>query len=51
MYVVVQHKILDRAVAVERGKTLLAGTGAPDGTRAVQFYPRVDGSAVSLASA
>jgi hypothetical protein len=47
MYVVVQHKILDRAIAVERGKALIAGTGAPDGARALQFYPRVDGSAVT----
>ena len=27
--------------------SLIAGTGAPDGTRALQFYPRVDGSAVT----
>jgi hypothetical protein len=47
MYVVVQHKILDPAVAFERGQTLIAGTGAPDGTRALQFYPHIDGSAVT----
>jgi hypothetical protein len=47
MYVIVQHTIRNREVAFERGQALIDGTGAPDGTRVLQFYPRVDGSAVT----
>ncbi|MCX4986014.1 hypothetical protein [Streptomyces sp. NBC_00572] len=45
MYVVVQHQILNPETAYPRGQALMSGTGAPDGTRVLQFYPHVDGSA------
>ncbi|POX56860.1 hypothetical protein C3489_03495 [Streptomyces sp. Ru71] len=47
MYVVAQHKILDQETAFPRGQALIEGIGAPDGTRVLQFYPHVDGSAVT----
>ncbi|MEV8097083.1 hypothetical protein [Kitasatospora sp. NPDC085879] len=47
MYVVVQHTILNPETAFPRGQALMSGTGAPDGTRVLQFYPHVDGSAVT----
>jgi hypothetical protein len=47
VYVIVQHQILDPEVAFPRGQALIAGDGAPDGTRVVQCYPHVDGSAVT----
>jgi hypothetical protein len=47
MYVVVQHQILNPEVAFQRGQALIDGVGAPEGTRALQFYPHVDGSAVT----
>jgi hypothetical protein len=47
MYVVVVHTILDRESAFDRGARLIAGEGAPEGTRALQFYPASDGSAVA----
>ncbi|MFE5805644.1 MULTISPECIES: hypothetical protein [unclassified Streptomyces] len=47
MYVVVQHRILNPETAFPRGQALMSGTGAPDGTRVLQFYPQVEGSAVT----
>ncbi|MFI6011410.1 hypothetical protein ACIBAG_21765 [Streptomyces sp. NPDC051243] len=47
MYVVVQHKILNLETALSRGQALIDGTGAPEGTRVLQCYPHVDGSAVT----
>jgi hypothetical protein len=47
MYVIVQHDIRNPEVAFPRGQALIDGIGAPDGTRVLQFYPRVDGSAVT----
>jgi len=47
MYVVVQHQILNPEIAFQRGQALIEGVGAPDGTRALQFYPHVDGTAVT----
>ena len=47
MYVIVQHDVRNPEVAFERGQALIDGTGAPDGTRVLQFYPRVNGSAVT----
>lgn len=47
MYVVVQHRILNPETAFPRGQALIEGTGAPEGTRVLQFYPSVDGSAVT----
>ncbi|WP_369148431.1 hypothetical protein [Streptomyces sp. R44] len=47
MYVVVHHKILNPETAFPRGQALIDGTGAPDGTRVLQFYPHVDGSVVT----
>jgi hypothetical protein len=46
MYVVMQHQIKDAETAFARGETLIKGEGAPDGVRALQFYPSSDGSAV-----
>jgi hypothetical protein len=46
MYVVVHHRIKDRDEALMRGQKLIKGEGAPAGTRALQFYPTSDGSAV-----
>ncbi|MBT2443718.1 hypothetical protein J7E93_27200 [Streptomyces sp. ISL-36] len=47
MYVVAQHKIVNPETAFPRGRSLMSGTGAPDGTRVLQFYPHVDGSVVT----
>jgi hypothetical protein len=47
MYVVAQHKIVNPETAFSRGQALIDGTGAPEGTRVVQFYPHVEGSAVT----
>lgn len=47
MYVVVQHKINDPEAAFARGEKLIRSEGAPAGTRALQFYPALDGSAVT----
>ncbi|MFJ8533175.1 hypothetical protein [Streptomyces sp. NPDC093591] len=47
MYVVVQHKILNPEAAFSRGQALTEGVGAPEGTRVLQAYPHVDGSAVT----
>jgi len=47
MYVVVFHRIKDPETAFSRGQNLLAGNGAPRGTRALQFYPSLDQSAVT----
>ena len=47
MYVVAQHKILNPEKAFPRGQALIDGIGAPEGTRVLQFYPHVEGSAVT----
>ncbi len=47
MYVIVQHDIQNRETAFPRGQAMIDGVDAPDGTRVLQFYPRVDGSAVT----
>ena len=47
MYVVVQHRIKDSAVAFARGERLIKNEGAPEGVRGLQFYPSRDGSAVT----
>ncbi|MGW1998074.1 hypothetical protein [Embleya sp. NPDC001921] len=47
MYVVVQHKILNPETAFSRAQALTDGIGAPGGTRVLQVYPHVDGSAVT----
>ena len=44
MYVVVQHRFNDPAVAFARGERLVTNDGAPDGVRGLQFYPSRDGS-------
>jgi hypothetical protein len=46
MYVAMVHQIKDAEKAFARGEALIKGEGAPTGTRAVQFYPAADGSAV-----
>ncbi|WP_159042723.1 hypothetical protein [Streptomyces curacoi] len=47
VYVVVQHKFLKPEAAFPRGQALIDGTGAPEGTRVLQFYPHVEGSAAT----
>ncbi|MFJ8080797.1 hypothetical protein RKD23_005346 [Streptomyces sp. SAI-170] len=47
MYVVVQHNFSNPEAAWSRGTALIEGRGAPEGTRVLQFYPRVDGSAAT----
>ena len=47
MYVIVQHDIQHPETAFPRGQAMIDGVGAPNGTRVLQFYPRVDGSAVT----
>jgi hypothetical protein len=47
MYVIVQHDIKNPELAFPRGQSLIDGVEAPDGTRVLQFYPHVDGSAVT----
>ncbi len=44
MYVVVQHTFKDPEAAFARGTRLISGEGAPEGVRALQFYPAKDGS-------
>lgn len=46
MYVVVQHRIIDRELAFSRGEKLIRNEDAPSGVRGLQFYPSTDGSAV-----
>jgi hypothetical protein len=47
MYVVVQHQIKHPETAFSRGERLIRNEGAPEGVRGLQFYPSVDGSAVT----
>jgi len=47
MYVVVQHRIKNPQTAFARGERLIQNTGAPAGARGLEFYPSVDGSAVT----
>ncbi len=47
MYVVVKHEITNPKVAFPRGEKLMKNDGAPSGVRVLQFYPSVDGSAVT----
>jgi hypothetical protein len=47
MYVVVQHTIKDPETAFSRGEKLIKGEGAPQGVRALQFYPSTDRSSVT----
>jgi hypothetical protein len=47
MYVVAQHRLLNPEIAFQRGEKLLAGEGAPEGVRNLQFLPARDGSAVT----
>ena len=42
MYIVLQHRITNPETAFARGQNLLDGTGAPPGTRVLQFYPSRD---------
>src|SRR5262245_34311385 len=44
MYVVVQHRFTNPAVAFARGERLINNDGAPIGVRGLQFYPSNDGS-------
>ena len=47
MYVAAIHTILDPATAFPRGERLIRGEDAPEGVRALQFYPARDGSTVT----
>ena len=47
MYVIVNHQLTDPPVALERGKRLMAGDGAPAGVRVLQFFPSRDATAVT----
>jgi len=47
MYVVVQHQIKDPQTAFSRGEKLIKNEGAPEGVRGLQFYPSMDGSAIT----
>lgn len=47
MYVAAIHDIQDPAAAFPRGDRLIRGEGAPQGTRALQFYPAQDQSTVT----
>ena len=42
MFIVLQHRITNPETAFARGQNLLNGTGAPAGTRVLQFYPSRD---------
>ena len=42
MLIVLQHRITNQDTAFTRGQNLLDGTGAPAGTRVLQFYPSRD---------
>ena len=44
MYVVVQHRFNDPAMALARGERLINNDGAPAGVRGLQFYPSRDGA-------
>ena len=44
MYVVVQHRFNDPAVAFVRGERLINNDDAPAGVRGLQFYPSRDGA-------
>ena len=44
MYVVVQHRFNDPAVALARGERLINNDDAPAGVRGLQFYPSRDGA-------
>jgi hypothetical protein len=46
MFIVLQHRITNPETAFARGQNLLDGTGAPHGTRVLQFYPSTDRNAV-----
>ena len=46
MYAVAKHAIKDPTTAFPRGERLQIGDGAPEGTRALQFYPSTDASEV-----
>lgn len=46
MYLVAHHQILSPE-AFARGVKLMTGEDAPVGTKALQFYPSADGSAVT----
>ena len=48
MYVVVQHRFNDPAVALARGERLINNDGAPAGVRGLQFYPSRDGAVRDL---
>jgi hypothetical protein len=47
MYVVVQHRFTNPAVAFARGVRLIENEGAPEGVRGLQFLPSRDGSAAT----
>ena len=47
MLVVVQHTLTDPPTAFERGESLQRSTGAPEGTRVLQFLPSADGRLVT----
>ncbi|HEX8864705.1 MAG TPA: DUF3303 family protein [Lentzea sp.] len=47
MYVIVHHHIKNPETAFERGQRLIAGDGAPDGVKVLQFYPSQDLTAVT----
>lgn len=47
MYVAAYHQIKNPEAAFARGDKLVKNEGAPAGVRGLQFYPAVDGSAVS----
>ena len=44
MYVVVQHRFTNTALAFSRGEKLIKNEGAPAGAHGLQFYPARDGS-------
>lgn len=47
MYVIVHHHIKNPENAFQRGQRLIAGDGAPDGVKVLQFYPAQDLSVVT----
>ena len=47
MYVAVIHRIKDAKTAFARGEKLVRNEGTPAGVRGLQFFPSVDGSAVT----
>ncbi len=42
MYVVVHHRFKDSEAALERGRQLILGEGAPSQVNVLQFYPSQD---------